>query len=351
MGFSEELLHKIQLDQIQQTLDGVLEKQSVSFEQLIKTILKGDFYAVLELGKRALWQCLMPGFLEAKQVFLWLFLLLIASVLLYYVTQALGSGQVGKMAYDLLYLLCVCFLLRLFDEIYSMLEINLLKAKEFMTVLVPAYSLTMAFSGGAVWANVNYEVFVCLLIGVDYIVMQLLLPLTKSCFYIGLINGFDEKGRFGELWKLFMKLISWGMKLSLSLIIAVSSLCNFVAVPGSKMQMSVIKRLVKAIPGIGDLSEAMAQLYMSSAVMIRNGIGVAAILVLILLALRPAISALFLLVSVRLGAVCSHMMGQTRLSKSLSDASKCGMELWKIYACIVLIFSMVLGLTMQMGVN
>lgn len=347
---TEKLWEQFDLSKTEQIVKELLDVPGISFQSMVENLMAGNMDEAL----RQIWLCLcdfaFPGIWQCKRMFITLFMVVLATVFVHYLSMVLKTTQVTKMAYDILYLLVMLILLYIFDGIYETGQETMVQVKDFMTVLIPSYCLSMALSQSTLLASANYEFLLMLLIGVDYIMLRLFLPLTKSCFFIALINGLDERGRLRELWKFLMKIITWGMKLCLSLTIAVSGLGNLVTGANAGVQKTLVRKVIGVIPGIGDLGDSVTEVFLTSASLIRNCIGVAAIIILFLIIFRPATTTFGIYFGMKLTAVCSSLLGQDRMAKSLSDASQCSMQILKMHLCCVMLFSIVLAVTMQLNV-
>lgn len=350
MQMTEKLWEQFDLSQIEEMVEKLLEVPGGSFQDLVGSLISGDFSQAIAYVKMATLNCILPGFLQCKKLLLSLLFVVLATVFVHYLTMLCKSRQVTQMAYDILFLLIMLILLHAFGELYVMGEESIGQVKEFITVLIPAYSLSIAMSQGAISAMTNYQLLLILLVGIDYIMLRLFLPLTKSCFLVALMNGLDERDRLRELWNLLMKIISWGMKICFSLTIAVSGLSNLVTENSSGMQKTLVRKVIGVIPGIGDLGDSVTGVFLTCVAMIRNGIGAAAIIVLLLIILRPILMTFGVCFSIRLTSVCSSVLGQKRMARSLSDASECSMQLLKMHLCTVMLFCIVLAVTMNLRV-
>lgn len=343
---NEQVLEQFDFTEVEQMVKRLLNIQEVSFSQMIADFLAGNFDGAWDQLKGCLSAWLMPGIGESKSLFVSLLLLAITAVFLQYLSGVVRNSQVADLAYYMIYLVVMLLLLHTYEGLYSSSVQSVTDVKEFMTVLIPAYCLSMAMSQGSTYAAANYQLLVMLLIGVDTILLKLLLPLSKSCFLIGLMNGLDERGRIKELLQLMRKVLSWGMKICLMATISVSSLENLVFSGTEGMQKTLVKKAIGLIPGIGDISESMAELFLSSASLMKNCIGVAAIIVLFLIMFRPAWIIFCFAFSLKLVAACTGLLGQKKLAETLSGAGDSGMELLKMHVCNVLLFSVVLAVTM-----
>lgn len=343
---NETLWAQFDFSKTEQMVDQLLGSKQISFSQMIAEFAAGNFEDALHRLKECLVQWLLPGISQSKTLLVCLLILALTAVFLQYLSGIVRNRQVADMAYYMIYLVIMLVLLRTYETLYESSMQGVSDVKQFMTVLIPSYSLSMALSQGTVCAAANYQLLVILLIGVDTILLKLLLPLAKSCFLIGLMNGLDEQGRIKELLRLMQRLLGWGMKLCLMVTISVSSLENLVVSRSEGMQKTIVKKAIGMIPGIGDLSESMTEVFLSSAGLMKNCIGVAAIFILFLVLLRPAWIVFCFSFSLKLVAACSGLLGQKRLADTFSSAGEGGMELLKVHLCNLLLFSMVLAVTM-----
>lgn len=346
---NEKVWEQFDFAQVDQMVKKLLNIQEVSFSQMIADFLAGNFDGAWEQLKGCLSAWLLPGVAQSKSLFLSLLLLALTAVFLQYLSGIVRNSQVADMAYYMIYLVVMLLLLRTYDELYTSSLQSVTDVKAFMTVLVPSYCLSMAMAQGTVYAAANYQLLVILLIGVDTILLKLLLPLAKSCFLVGLMNGLDDRGRIRELLNLMRKILSYGMKICLMVTVSVSSLENLVFSGSEGMQKTLVKKAIGLVPGIGDISESMAELFLSSASLMKNCIGVAAIIVLFLIMFRPAWIVFCFAFSLKLVAACIGLLGQKRLAETLSGAGDSSMELFKMHLCNVLLFCVVLAVTMVLA--
>lgn len=343
---NENIWEQFDLSEVEQMVSALLHVEEGSFSQLMGNLLTGNFEAAALQLKACLSAWLLPGVEQCRTLFISLMMLAITAVFLQYLSGVVQNRQVADMAYYMIYLVIMLLLLRTFESLYEDSMQGASNVKDFMTVLIPAYCLSMAMSQGAVYAAANYQFLVMLLIGVDYIILHLFLPLAKSCFLMGLMNGLDEKGRMKELLRLLQKILSWGMKICLTVTVTVSSLENLVVSKTEGVQKTLVKKAIGLIPGIGDLSESMTELFLSSASLIRNCIGVAAIIILFLVMLRPVWITFCIAFCMKMAAACISLLGQKRLAETLSGAGDSGMQLLKMQLCTALLFCIVLAVTM-----
>ena len=147
-------------------------------------------------------------------------------MLLHYLAGFVKNKQVADMTAYFIYLLMMILLFRYVTTMLSISKQNLENLREFMSVLVPGYFLSVSLAGGSVAAAVNYQFFLLLLMGVDYILLNLLLPCSKGCIYLAVMNGIDDRGRMKELIRLAERTLSLGIKLCLTVTVSVSTMQN-----------------------------------------------------------------------------------------------------------------------------
>ena len=195
-------------------------------------------------------------------------------------------------------------------------------------------------------AAVNYQFFLLLLMGVDYILLNLLLPCSKGCIYLAVMNGIDDRGRMKELIRLVERTLSLGIKLCLTATVSVSTMQNLIASKLDGVQKSLLQRAIGSIPGIGDLSESMVQVFMGSAGLIRNTIGTAGMCMLFFIMIKPMFQIFCILAAMKLGGACLGLMGLKNLATAVSQIGDGGIQILKINLCGLLAFYIAILMTM-----
>lgn len=343
---NEKIWEQLDLAEVNALVKQMADTGTYSFSEIAAEIATGNFDGAVGMIGAFMADIFLPGIRDSKSLLAGILVLGLFSMLLQYTFGVVKSRQVTDLAHYLVYLLLVLLLLTNFRQMMEMGQDVLSLSRQFIAALVPAYCLSMSLAGGAVSAAVHYEFVLLLLYGMDYILAGLLLPLTQSYIFLVIMDGVDDRHRMKEFVKLLEKLISWAIRVCLIVTITISGMQYSVSSQLDGVQKTVFQKAVGALPGIGDMSEAVTNVLLGSAGLIRNSIGVTALIFLFLILLRPVWKLLCLSMTMKLAAACVRMMGQNRLSDTITKIGDGGILVMRIVTCASIAFCVSVAMTM-----
>ena len=132
-----------------------------------------------------------------------------------------------------------------------------------------------------------------LIYGVEQLLMSVGLPAANVYMMLVVMNGLWEEEKLSALIDLMHKGLTGGLKFLLTCITGIGLLQSMVTPVLESLKVSSAAKLLSAIPGLGGLAEGTAQLLYGSAVPIKNGLGAAAILLLLALCIVPFLKLFF----------------------------------------------------------
>lgn len=343
---NEKIWEQLDLKEVNVLVERMADTGSYGFSEIAQELATGNFDAAIRMIGAYFADVCLPGIRESKTLFIAIIVLGLFSMLLQYTFGVVKSRQVADLAHYIVYLLLVLLLLKNYGQMAETGQEVLSLSRQFISALVPAYCLSVSLSGSAAGAAVHYEFVLLLLFGMEYILAGLLLPLTRSYIFLVIMDGMDEKHRMKEFVKLMEKLISWGIKICLTVTVAISGMQQAISTQLDGVQKGVFQKAVGALPGIGDMSEAVTNVLLGSAGLIRNSIGVTAMIFLFLIVLRPVWKLLCMSMTMKLAAACVRMMGQGRLSDTITKIGDSGILVMRIVTCATIAFCISIAMTM-----
>lgn len=343
---NEKLWEQLDLKQVNDLVEEMTSLGRYGFEDIARELSVGNMDEVVRMIGATLADVCFPGIRESKSLFIGILVLGLFSMLLHYTFGIVKSRQVADLANYFVYLLLILLLLENFGYILKTGREVLDLCKQFIAALVPAYCLSVSLATGAASAVAHYEFVLLLLIGIDYILAGLLLPMTQSYIFLIVMDGLDDKHRMKEFVKLLGRFISWGIRICLTVTVVISGVQNTISVQMDGVQKTVFQKAVGALPGIGDLSESVTQILLGSAGLIKNSVGAAAMVVLFLLILRPLWKVLCIAFTMKLAAACVRLMGQKSLSDTITGIGEGGILVLRIVICAAIAFCISIAMTM-----
>lgn len=343
---NEKIWEQLNLEQMSELVEKMTSLGHHSFEDIARELAAGNMGEVLRMTGAAAVDVFLPGIRESKGLLSSILVLGLFSVLLHYTFGIVKSRQVADLANYFVYLLLVLLLLENFGYIMETGREVLELCRQFISALVPAYCLSVSLASGAASSAAYYEFVLLLLLGIDYILAGLLLPMTQSYIFLIVMDGLDEKHRMKEFVKLLERLISWGIRICLTVTVIISGVQSTISVQMDGVQKTIFQKAVGAIPGIGDLSESVSQILLGSAGLIKNSIGSAAMVALFLLILRPLWKVFCIAFTMKLSGACIRLMGQKSLADTVTGIGEGGILVLRVVICAAIAISISIAMTM-----
>ena len=256
------------------------ELSDITFSGLVYELMQHG--AVLDfsgLGKR-LWDVLTSDYAQNKSVLIQILVLAIACSVLLQISAAMEKGGISDICFLGIYLILVLLLLKLFMTMTAVVDGFFGRLVDFMQVVQPVFVLSMVFSTGSVTAGAYYELLLLLIYIVDIVFGRILLPLVQLRFLLMLVNDMMKEPHFTKIAGLMSEAVSWGIKLALTAVLGLNVVQGLLAPGIDGVRRSALAGMVQAVPGAGQVMNAVTEVLAGSAVLIKNSVGVAALAVL-----------------------------------------------------------------------
>ena len=117
----------------------------------------------------------------------------------------------------------------------------------------------------------------------------MVLPGTTVYMLVNMMNYISRDNIFGRLSELIKELLEWTNKVLLGTVIGLNAIKGLISPMLDSLKGTAITRLVGMIPGAGTAVDAVTGVILGSGALIKNSMGVAAMLVIIMLCAIPVI--------------------------------------------------------------
>ena len=297
---AEGMLEEIEFGEIQKMVDELLGEQSFSLKEAVINMINGEEPISKEAVRGVLYSFFFSGLKNEKTLFFRLLLLVLLAAVL--------DG----------FVVLFMMLMEAFGRLSSTLTVRLNWLGEFMKTLAPAYFLAVSTANGVSTAAVFYEGVLLLVWMIQWVLVNFLLPGVNLCILLKMVNYLSKEEMLSKMSELLEVVISWALKTLIGLAVGLQVVKNLVAPVMDSLKRTAVGKTAGAIPGIGNAVNAITQLILTSAVLVRNSFG-AVILVLIAAAgLQPLIHYGALSLSYRFLAALAQPVSDKRIVGALS---------------------------------
>lgn len=305
-------------------LDNTYGKDGIDTEKLWQEIMRGNVQSgVKEFAAQAVDHFFFE-FSAGREIFMNILLLAVLSSLFTVVMDIVENRQVSHLGFYFLYLLLCIILSRVFKDIYAEAEGMLSAMTDFVRVLIPAYAALLGVTNGTATAAVYYEGVLMVIWWVEEVLCRIVLPGIELYMLLTVMDGVWTGERLGGILQSLKRGIEFLMKALLWVVGSVGILQAMITPVIDSLQWNTAKKVAGMVPGVGNISEGISEIFVGSAILIRNGIGIFFTVVLLFICFVPLcrifVVALCLKFSSALGAVVNHSR-LTSCSDKVGEAS------------------------------
>lgn len=318
----QEILSELDLKEVQDMLDAMLGEESFSFQEALENLLTGKDAFSEEAVQKILHGLLFSGLEKEKSLFMKILLLILLAALLANFAFVFDSGQIGEISFYIVYLLLFMLLMNSFSQAASALQQVISWMTDFMKALAPAYLITVSAASGAGAAAMFYEGVLILVWLIQWILLSVILPGTDLYVLLRLVNHLSREEMLGKLAELLSTAISWGLKTLLGIVAGLQVVKGLVAPVADTLKRSLIGKAAGALPGVGNAVNMVTELVVTSAVLVRNCLGIMILIAFVLAGAGPVIRYGILSLAYRFLAACAQPVSDKRIVECLSTVGE-----------------------------
>ena len=282
-----ELPDYLELSDLEEKLRGMTDFSDLSFSDLVLELLQGKLPSGISGLWGEVWRLLFSYLGGQKQLAVQILLIALFSAVCTNFIRVFENSQIADISFYMMYLLIGTLLIGAFAEMQA-LTVNTLKSLfQFVTMLLPAYVVTIVFSAGSVSAFGFYELTLLSVHILQLLFIKMVLPLIQIYVVFLFFNQLTQEDLFSQASEFLKTLLEWILKTTTAILVGLQTIQCLVAPAVDTLKNSTAHRIVKALPGVGGLMDSAAETIAGSALVIKNAVGVAGMIVVLLICLLP----------------------------------------------------------------
>ena len=313
-----DILEELDLSRVQRMLDQMLGEESFSMKDMLDGLIKGEKVLSEDTVQEMVHSFLFSGLEKEKSLLIKILLLILLSAVLANFADVFESGQIGDICFYIVYLLLFILLMDSFSSVTRSVQQTITWMAEFMRGLAPAYFLTISIAAGSSTAAVFYEGVLILTWLIQEVILNLLFP--GACLYvlISLINNLSKEEMLGKMAELLDTSVSWGLKTLLGMVVGLQVVRGLIAPVMDTLKRSALGKAAGALPGVGNAVNMVTELVLTSAVLVRNCLGVVILFAFVAAGAGPVIHYGILSLLYRFLAAIAQPVSEKRIVDSLA---------------------------------
>lgn len=334
---TEELLKEINLADVQKMLDDFMGADSFSMKEALIKLTRGERAFSKEAVQEFVYRFFFYQLDQEKELFVKLILLILLSAVFTSFAEIFENNQIGDISFFVVYLLFFTILMDSFSKMSSSLEKTISWMTEMMKGLAPAYYMTVCAASGAASAVVFYEGVLLMVWGIQWLLLTVLLPAAGMYVLLQLVNSLSREEMLGKMAELLNTAVSWGLKSLLAAVLGLQIIRNLVAPVMDSVKRGLLSKAAGALPGVGNAVNMVTELVVTSAVLVRNCLGVVILVVFVLIGTGPMLHYGILSLLYRLLAAVAQPVSDRRMVRALGTMGEgCALLLRILFTAEVL---------------
>ncbi len=307
------MVDELDFDEIEQSVDEILGGE-FQFENTVMELLSGEQPFTLEGFVAAVVEQLQNNWRTEKHLLLSILLLGIAAALMSNFSNIFQNQQIAEVSFEITYLLLFLILLQIFSGAMEITREVLLGIQDFMNVLVPAFCLAVTMASGSTTALVFYEFFLGLIYFIQRLIQNGLMALIQVHVILVFVNHLTKEEYLSQMKEMASKVTVWLLKSMLAVVIGFNTIQGILNPAVDSLKTTLFSRAAEMIPGIGNIAGSVTDVVLGSSVLIKNGIGVAALVVIVLICLMPLVKLGVLMMLLELAAALLQPVSDKRMT-------------------------------------
>lgn len=334
---AEELLKEINLADVQKMLDDFMGADSFSMKEALIKLTRGERAFSKEAVQEFVYRFFFYQLDQEKELFVKLILLILLSAVFTSFAEVFENNQIGDISFFVVYLLFFTILMDSFSKMSSSLEKTISWMTEMMKGLAPAYYMTVCAASGAASAVVFYEGVLLMVWGIQWLLLTVLLPASGMYVLLQLVNSLSREEMLGKMAELLNTAVSWGLKSLLAAVVGLQIIRNLVAPVMDSVKRGLLSKAAGALPGVGNAVNMVTELVVTSAILVRNCLGVVILVVFVLIGAGPMLHYGILSLLYRLLAAVAQPVSDRRMVRALGTMGEgCALLLRILFTAEVL---------------
>lgn len=284
----EEIMGDLDLQEVEKAVDDLLEDE-FSFSELIGNLMDGGQALDSEAWKKAAGKLIQEALGIQKNTCIHILLLVLLASLMSNFSMVFKSQQIGEVSFYMIYLLLFVLLLKTFGDFSEQIQAALTGIVDFMRALLPSYYLAMTAATGVTTAMVFYQMIIFIIFLAESLILKILLPGIHMYLIMNMVNYLTKEEFLSKMAELLKGAILWTLKTMVGIILGLQLIQRLISPAVDALKRTIIGKTAGAIPGVGNILNGVTEMVLGSAVLIKNCLGAAAVVILLLVGLSPLV--------------------------------------------------------------
>lgn len=221
-----------------------------------------------------------------------IFLKMLCFGILFSIVQKLictKNKYISDVGFLLIYSTIMALLMQSFSLVKELALSGLDRLLGFLNALIPTYATALVFSGNAVTGGIFYEIALIIIYIMELLMKNMISPFIHVFVLVVFLDNLFEEERLSKLAELMETLVQVALKVSFGVVVGLSVIQSILGPAKDRLADNVVLKGLSSLPGVGNIFGSAGEIIFSCGILVKNGIGVAALVLLVILAVPPVL--------------------------------------------------------------
>lgn len=285
----ETILSEFEYGEIDHSLQSLFPEKRIEFKEVISEILTVDLRSsvklLCEFAREQVFYLLRTG----RKNLIHILMIAMIAALMNQFAGTLQNRQVASVWFYMVYMLLAALTVAAFDVVLTWVESGIRNITTFMGAFYPVYFLAVAIAKGSVTGVAFYNLVLFLIYVVELVIGKVLLPMVRVYMIIQILNFLGPEDMLEKLSEFLELVIRWTLKTAMACVVGANLIQGMISPAIDTVKRSAAIKGAQAIPGVGNLLGGMTEVALGTAVLVKNGIGMAGAGICIALCIIPLV--------------------------------------------------------------
>lgn len=291
--------------------------KDLNIKNMLDEIMEGNVLDVIKQCGSVIYDKTIGDISTVEKLLGNLLLIVILSAFFTNFTNVFSNDSISSTGFYICYLLVITLLLTLFES-FCLIASDFVKLLlEFMCGIIPAYFISVAITG-QVSAAGFYQLTLVIIGVVEFIFLRILIPLIKIFVAISLVNNISKEDFLSKTTDIIKNLVGFINKTVIGVVAGLNIIQALILPVVDGAKNTTIRKMVGALPVVGDGTDAVTGIVLGSVNLIKNTIGGFSIIIIVLICAVPFIKIQLYSVSLQIAQAIVQPVADKRILSSIS---------------------------------
>lgn len=267
------------------------KQETVSFKEVYQMLLEGKVEEAIGQVVENFFESITGELAQNKELLVKMIVLVIVAAIFNNYSSIIKFSFVGEQGFYITYLMIAVLLMQSFFLVYDVAEETVYYIRDIMECMLPAFYMSIVMCSGLTTSQMVNSMFLWMLSFVEKVLLSVVLPAIRIYFLIIVLNQINSKDRFSKLAGLLKQGVQFLLKAVVTGIIGLNVMKSILIPVYDNAKYNVLQKGLSVIPGGTSLS-GLSTILIGAGVLIKNSVGIAAVMILLVLGGIPILKIL-----------------------------------------------------------